>query len=132
MHLFAYGTLIAPEIWRLVAGRDDAGAAALVRGYLIRRVRDDSYPVMLRSPVEGEIVRGVVYFNVAASIWLRLDEYESPIYERIDVAAELVGGDAVKCQAYVVPDSRAELASDDGWDFDAFSRNDLNDYLSRF
>ena len=46
MRLFAYGTLMFPEIWHRVVGRDYPSAPGALRGYAIRRVIDDLYPVV--------------------------------------------------------------------------------------
>jgi gamma-glutamylcyclotransferase (GGCT)/AIG2-like uncharacterized protein YtfP len=44
MHLFTYGTLMFPEVWQAVVGRQFETTPAQLPGYQIFRVRDAVYP----------------------------------------------------------------------------------------
>ena len=52
----------------------------------------------------------------------RLIDYESDLYERIEVVAALQTGERLSCQAYVLPRSRRDFASDAAWDPEHFAR----------
>ena len=88
------------EIWRRVAMRRFDTAPATLRGYCIRRVRDDLYPVDLSTgdAVDSSTVNGLVYLDVDEATFERLDQYESPFYDRVEVAVDLQEGVALACQ----------------------------------
>jgi gamma-glutamylcyclotransferase (GGCT)/AIG2-like uncharacterized protein YtfP len=128
MHLFAYGTLMFPEVWRAVTGRADRGAPAHLRGFAVSRVRNGVYPVMLAAG-DDAVVAGLVYRDLDAATVAALDEFESDLYNRVAVTAILASGGAIGAQAYVVPAARREHASREPWDAAAFQRECLAAYL---
>ena len=128
MHLFAYGTLMFPEVWRRVVGRDVPAQRATAAGFAVYRVRNGVYPVMV-SAEAGERVVGVVYRDLDPATFDALDAYESDLYERIAIEVKLDSGSALTCQAYVLPISRAGHASDERWDAAEFKQMWLADYL---
>jgi gamma-glutamylcyclotransferase (GGCT)/AIG2-like uncharacterized protein YtfP len=124
MHLFAYGTLMFPEIWRRLIGREVATVTATLAGYAVYRVSNGSYPVMV-SADSGAEVHGVIYFNVDQPAIAILDEYESSMYDRVAVTAMAGDGRSVECQAYVLPEARRAYASNEPWDADRYARESL-------
>ncbi|MCS6862031.1 MAG: gamma-glutamylcyclotransferase [Abditibacteriales bacterium] len=78
--LFAYGTLVNPEVVKQVVGRALPMREAVLHGY--ERVRHPRlfYASVQPNPnakVEGQLIEGI---DDAA--WQALDEYEGPYYER--------------------------------------------------
>jgi gamma-glutamylcyclotransferase (GGCT)/AIG2-like uncharacterized protein YtfP len=133
-HLFAYGTLMFPEVWRRVAGREPRRQEAIVRGYEVRRVRGDVFPVLAPNP--HSVATGCVLYDVDEDTLTRLDSYENDFYERVEVLAEIRAGsaaapEAVPCQAYVLAATRAEMATDEPWDPELFREQWLPEYLKR-
>ncbi len=129
MHLFAYGTLMFPEVWDRVVGRSSPAEPATAAGFAVFRVRNGVYPVMVRGNAR-EVVRGVVYRDLDQVAFQLLDAYESDLYERIAIDVTLNSGETLDCQAYVLPESRASHTSAEHWDAEEFGRSDLAAYLN--
>jgi gamma-glutamylcyclotransferase (GGCT)/AIG2-like uncharacterized protein YtfP len=53
LHLFTYGTLMFPEVWRVVVGKDFESTPAQLPGYQIFRVRDAVYPGIIATEPSG-------------------------------------------------------------------------------
>jgi gamma-glutamylcyclotransferase (GGCT)/AIG2-like uncharacterized protein YtfP len=130
MHLFAYGTLMFPEVWRFVVGREFAGEGAEIKGFAVFRVRNGVYPVMITESADAA-VRGIVYQDLDDATVAKLDAYESELYDRVTVTASVDSGGLLACEAYVLPHARAELATREPWDAAKFQRDELPPYLNR-
>ncbi len=90
--LFAYGTLLDPQVQLRVIGRIVKGRAAILDGYekILRHFSDGKFPDLRR--LDGSVVRGEVL--LVSDEELRLcDLYEGEEYERIKV--KVSGGDLV-------------------------------------
>jgi gamma-glutamylcyclotransferase (GGCT)/AIG2-like uncharacterized protein YtfP len=130
MHLFAYGTLIFPEVWRRVVGPLCVSEPAALARYEAFYARGGTYPVIVQGAA-GDLVHGVVYFDLDANDFSKLDAYESTLYERQSVDVRLSSGESLSCQAYVLPESRRRFATDRPWRRDYFERYELEGYLRR-
>lgn len=130
VNLFAYGTLTFPAIWRRVVGREWTSEPASVAGYAVFRVADGVYPVMVEAGAD-DVVRGLVFRNVDAATLQVLDEYESDLYDRIEVRAQIADGEFIGCHAYVLPERNYAHASGEPWSAEAFERDHLTGYLVR-
>ena len=53
LHLFTYGTLMFPEVWQAVVGKDFETTPAQLPGYQIFRVRDAVYPGIIATEPSG-------------------------------------------------------------------------------
>ena len=130
MNLFAYGTLLVPEIWLAVTGRECCGAEAILPGYEIRRVRGGDFPAIIASS-DGIAVPGRVFRDLDAETIQCLDRYEDSFYERIDVPTRDPAGQALPSQAYVVPEQHRDVLSDDPWTLDWFRKHAMEGYIAR-
>ena len=83
-NLFAYGTLMWPEVLERVIGRRLTGEAAVLQGYRRLRVKNEPYPVII--PAAGAAVEGMVYRSLTAEEFRRLDLFEGEEYARRQVA----------------------------------------------
>jgi hypothetical protein len=119
-----------PEVWRAIVGRDSLAERAQVTGYVVHRVRDGVYPVMLEAGSDS-VVDGLVYRGVEASVIATLDAYESELYNRVEIAATFDTGETAPAQAYVLPKSRRQFSSGEPWDGATFAREQLAQYLRR-
>jgi len=120
-HLFAYGTLMCADIMGEVAGCGPlAREPATLRGYGRRAVRGEPYPALV--PEESGRVAGVVYRDVPAAAWARLDRFEGELYARRPVVVELSGGGLLPAAAYVAEAALRERLARCDWDFDEFLR----------
>src|SRR5690349_19590862 len=98
-HIFTYGSLMFPEVWRRVVRGDYRFAPAAVAGHARYEISGESYPAMLVQP--GASVQGVLYFDVDAPDLERLDAFEGTDYRRIALAARLASGESVPAAAYL-------------------------------
>jgi gamma-glutamylcyclotransferase (GGCT)/AIG2-like uncharacterized protein YtfP len=129
MNLFTYGTLMFPEIWRRVVGREFPTLSATLAGYAVYCVANGVYPVMVVADPD-EQVHGLIYLDVDAASMALLDEYESDLYERVLVTA-CTEDRRIECETYVLPEARRSFASDEPWNAERFKSEGLSDYLRR-
>lgn len=131
--LFAYGTLLVPEIWELVVGAPGRGEDAALPGFEIRRVRGGDFPGIVRADGPETVVTGRVFHDLDRAMIARLDAYEDSFYERIEVEACAPGsGRAIPCQTYVVPDEAApEILTEETWSLEWFRAEAMEAYLGR-
>ena len=120
-NLFAYGTLMCEDIMQDVAGCLPARLPGTLPGYARRAVRGEHYPGLV-SCAHGR-VDGVLYRDVPAVAWARLDRFEGDMYLRQRVQVELTDGATLKAETYVVrPRFLARLAHSE-WSFSEFLRS---------
>ena len=128
-NLFAYGTLMFPEVWERAVGGRYRQAPAMVRGMRVFRAAGKLFPVMMAGAAE-DVARGVVIYDLSAEALAALDQYEASFYERVKVAAMLDDGSgSVSAQAFLLPQSHRRLASDEPWDAEAFEREAMGEYF---
>ncbi|MBI4692405.1 MAG: gamma-glutamylcyclotransferase [Gammaproteobacteria bacterium] len=126
--LFAYGTLVLPEIQDALLGYRLAGTPARLAGYRRFRVRDAVYPGIVPHP--GGTLDGVLYRGVDAAAWAELDAFESDDYQRSFVHVDCAGS-LVATQVYVVAPHCLHTVTDEPWEIAAFAREHLAAYLTR-
>ena len=134
MNLFAYGTLMFPEIWNRVVGRADQEfrrQPASVRGMAVYRAAGEDFPVLVAGHAD-DVARGLVLFDLPEDVVAALDEYESDFYERVEVTATLDDGAIVPAQAYVLPDEHRAAATDERWTAEWFREEAMADYIQKF
>jgi gamma-glutamylcyclotransferase (GGCT)/AIG2-like uncharacterized protein YtfP len=132
MNVFTYGTLMFPEIWERVVGRPAAAARGQVAGFSIYRVEGAEFPGIIAS-AGTSIVRGVVYLDVDAASLARLDAFEDDFYKRVPVAVDCDDGRRRQAEAYVVPEDRRAVLSDEPWQVDEFvARGGLDRFARHF
>lgn len=87
-HVFTYGSLMYPEVWsRVVAGRY-APEPAVIEGFRRHAIAGEHYPGVVREA--GGSVQGVLWRDVDDDDLARLDAFEGPDYDRIEVPAHPV------------------------------------------
>jgi len=117
-HLFAYGTLMCEDIMQEVSGSLPKHRRGDLKEYARRRVRGHVYPGLLQR--EGNRVDGVVYLDVPASAWERLDRFEGEMYARQAVSIEMDGGGQLTAETYIVRPGYVDRLEEDTWDFSEF------------
>lgn len=128
--LFAYGTLMFPEVLRAVCGVDLPATPAVLHGYARRPVRGHGFPAIVAEP--GASTDGMLIENLSAALWRRLDEFESDFYDRLPVAPVRADGVATTACAYVVaPRYRQRLGAGE-WSPAHFRATQLDAYLARY
>jgi len=116
--LFAYGTLMCPDILERVTGSRFSCSPAILRHYSRRRLRGELYPGIVQS--EGEEVEGLLYQHLRAAVWPLLDRFEGEEYRRASVQVLLATRGEVVAYAYVLQPAFAGLLTDERWSFDDF------------
>lgn len=99
MHIFTYGSLMFPEVWRRVVRGHYRSAPATVRDHARFVVKGETYPGMVSAA--DETVRGIVYFDVAPHDVDALDAFEGEDYRRIDLQASLDSGETITAGTYI-------------------------------
>jgi gamma-glutamylcyclotransferase (GGCT)/AIG2-like uncharacterized protein YtfP len=120
MHdLFAYGTLMCADIMHAVSGCPQLAASpGLLHGYSRLCVRGEHYPGLVPRP--GASVEGVVYHDLPADAWARLDRFEGDMYVRASVGVELDGAKVRRMQTYLVRPGLVGRLEDRVWELENF------------
>jgi gamma-glutamylcyclotransferase (GGCT)/AIG2-like uncharacterized protein YtfP len=132
MHVFTYGTLMFPEVWRAVVGREFATVEGAAAGFAIFRVQDAVFPGIIAA-TDVDAVGGVVYLDVDEASLARLDVFEDNFYERQALWIACNDGQRRQANAYVVPDLNQSVLTDEPWDRDQFvASGGLVHFIRRF
>ncbi|MEM7466438.1 MAG: gamma-glutamylcyclotransferase family protein [Pseudomonadota bacterium] len=128
--LFAYGTLMAPQVFQLITNLKASSSAAKLRGFRRFSFEGQCYPGIMPANA-GDCVEGLLYADIPPQFWPQLDKYESYVYERKEVRVQTPKGENTVAETYIVRPAYRHLLSDDEWDFDEFVSNHLARYLAR-
>lgn len=120
MKLFAYGTLMVPEVWGKLVPKHRSRRRALLSGYVRRRVRGEVYPGAVRGPA-GSSVTGILYEGLEETDLEGVDRFEGGLYERTVASVEPEGGGEIRAYVYVIKEAFRECLSDEDWDEARFS-----------
>lgn len=99
VNLFVYGTLQDPALVRRLTGASLEMCDATLEGY--RKAPHSRIPYPSIIPDERMSVPGKLIHDITPEALLRLDEYETPEYRRIQVSVTLSSGERVDAEAYV-------------------------------
>lgn len=132
MHVFTYGTLMFPEVWLAVVGRQFETVEGTAAGFAIYRVADAVFPGIAAGG-ERDVVRGVVYLDVDDASLARLDLFEDDFYERQSLWVDCADGQRRAAETYVVPPQNRQILSDEPWHRAAFIvSGGLEQFIRRF
>ena len=122
-HIFAYGTLMYPELLQQLTGRQwqlESAKLTQFSRHILMAPGFSQSPVIVPNP-EGEVV-GKIMYNVDAATLALLDAYEcvdDGVYQRVSAVAQLHGSEkplAVDC--YCLGSNRIPYAGE--WQAAAF------------
>ena len=132
MNLFAYGTLMDPEIMRQVSGFESRSAEAVLQDYVRKALRGEVYPAITAR--EGVSVEGVLYFDLPPKAVERLDRFEGALYRRTEVVAFLEGSkrEKVEALAYVIAPEHLDRLSDRDWSFERFLQTGKGEFQRHY
>lgn len=117
--LFAYGTLMLPEIFTEVTGAPPpASVAATLPDHRRHRVNGECWPAVI--PEHGASVDGLLYLDVPEVLWPRLDAFEGPDYRRVTATVATATADRMVAAYYLLDDSRRGILSLEPWSLDSF------------
>lgn len=130
VNYFFYGTLIDPEVLRLVLGREVAPLSrrkARLQGY--RRVfrHNATYPVLIADAASA--VEGILVVALAPRDVIALKRYEGPDYETVELPVAVVNGRQVRASVFVPARSCAPSAID--WTFEEWRQRFRGAHLRR-
>lgn len=120
MHLFAYGTLMAPEIMTLVTGVNCRSRKATLPGYVRKKIRGEVYPAITLQ-ADG-CVEGLIYYNLSSEAFDRLDRFEGPQYVRTRVFIACDDGTSEQALTYVIAVNFAHRLSSEEWNYEIFKQ----------
>jgi gamma-glutamylcyclotransferase (GGCT)/AIG2-like uncharacterized protein YtfP len=116
-HLFAYGSLMCPDIMQRVSGLTLVGVAATAHGYRRCKVRGEPYPAVLAD--SDASVNGILYRNLSEAAWHRLDRFEGEMYRRVAISVDTADATIAAGLYLAHPDFHHRLLADD-WSFEEF------------
>ena len=132
MHVFTYGTLMFPEVWRSVVGRSFVTVSGEAPGFQIFRVQEAVFPGMSEAS-EADTVAGVVYLDVDPESAVRLDRFEDDFYERRPIAVDCADGRRRMAEAYVVRDANQSVLTSEPWTRESFvAGGGLAEFIAQF
>ena len=130
MNIFAYGTLMIPEVMYAVTTREFLFKNAMLRGYARFTVKGESYPGII--PVTDATTEGIIYFNVDKLSLARLDAFEGDLYQRTPVRVEMEKDEILNAETYVIkPEYRGYLSSKE-WNVKEFNQKHLGAFLETY
>ncbi|WIA33423.1 hypothetical protein OEZ86_006556 [Tetradesmus obliquus] len=126
---FVYGTLMAPEVLKLLIKRVPESRAATLKGYARYRVKGQVFPAIIPSTSESK-VKGMVLMELSRSELHILDVYESEEYYRATVEPELEDGSTSPADVYVWKDEHKHLL-DGEWIYEEWRQLHLHRWVER-
>ena len=130
IHVFAYGSLMIPEVIQAVIGREVFGELATLAGYLRQGLLGFSYPGLVKCPDAS--VDGRLYRDLGATDLLRLDAFEDDFYERHMLTVETRNGEIHQVGVYVLAPESVGLLDGRPWCEETFRRRHLRGFLSSY
>lgn len=124
--LFAYGTLMWPEVFKKVTRIEATGCVADLLGYQRYCVKNAIYPGMIKDSYDNR-VQGILYESVDTTTWELLDRFEGYEYECLSVHLEC-NGEIRPAWAYCFKDEYRNRLTDHVWK-PAEWKNKLDDGL---
>ncbi len=121
MNLFVYGSLLFPEVMRVLLGRVPDSTPATVAGWRVAALPGRVYPCLV--PAEA-LAKGQLMKGLKPTEWRTLDAFEDTVYD----LRRLTLTDGRDAWAYICPDPANALPD---WDIHIFERDHLTDYLKR-
>jgi len=125
MNLFAYGTLMWPEVLESVIGRSGAGIPASLDGYRRVRIKGAHYPAVV--PSRNDTVTGLLYAGLSEGEFRNLDRFEGEEYERLSVC---VAG--MEAEVYVLSSAWMHLADSRSWNPEDMEAEHLEAFRSEY
>lgn len=115
---------------RAVTGFPLTGAPAELAGYARHPVAGEAYPGL--RPAAGARVQGVLYRDLPALAFDRLDAFEGGQYTREKVTTAFSDGSRVKAFTYVFKPEYAALLLPGDWDFEDFLAHGKRQFEARY
>ncbi|MBI1758274.1 MAG: gamma-glutamylcyclotransferase [Actinobacteria bacterium] len=121
--LFVYGSLLFPDVLRVLIDRDPTRYPADVTGWRVIALPDQVYPALIADPAGS--TTGHILADITPTEWRTIDAFEADGYHLAKLRTDSDG----PAWAYTVPDPHD--LPDHPWDLDAFAGTHLAAYLDR-
>ena len=131
VNIFAYGTLMFPEIWEKVVGCKYHGIEASISGYQRKRIKDKTYPALIPGK-RYDTVDGILYLDVSPEHVLVLDRFEGQCYEKIQVKCKTFEGKILPAVAYLFRQEYSVLVQDEPWEPKWFQENGMGHFMEHY
>lgn len=132
MHVFTYGSLMFPEVWNIVVGREFRTVHGTLSGYSRFRVEDAVYPGIIAA-ADVCSVEGLIYLDVDAASVERLDRFEGEFYDRLPLSINCADGEGRIADAYTISDKYLHVLTAESWTAEWFaSSGGLADFIARY
>ncbi len=118
MNLFTYGTLMCEDIMRHVAGCLPVSVTATLNDYRRCRINGEEYPAIIHQ--KGFSVQGILYLDIPADAWVRLDNFEGKMYDRKSVRLECRDFVGMMAETYVFNSQFTGMLVDAEWSYEEF------------
>ena len=128
--LFAYGTLMLPEVLRAVTARTFPGREAVLVGFARLGVRGETYPALVER--RDAVTRGMLYEGLDSATLERLDVFEGELYERRRVRVRDDDQRQQDAFTYVVPERFHAILGAEPWDPEVFRTRHLQTFLDGY
>lgn len=125
-HIFFYGTLMCPDVYQAVTGRELIAQKASLKNYRIYSLKNRVYPGIV--PFDGAKVCGLMT-KVDLETIARLDQFEGGEYDRTLVEVDDSQRYHMQAWVYVLKQSYYSIKEKEGWDYQNFLRVHLRNYL---
>ncbi|MDD3762350.1 MAG: gamma-glutamylcyclotransferase [Nevskiales bacterium] len=110
--LFVYGSLLSPQVRRIVVGNHPPAAIATLRGFRRVSLHGHTFPGLV--PAATVRTRGLL-IDVSAAQLRRLDRYESDYYRRLPVTVSGADGARRRAEVYVLSPAYRRLCRPAPW-----------------
>lgn len=126
--LFTYGILRDSAVMQSILGSLPEAHPAWLEGHVALEVKGENYPGLVVA--KGRRVEGTLYSVNEAQLAL-LDTFEGEMYQRVPVAAQVVGEGPFPASAYLVKPGQRDRLGDKQWLYeDYLARNAITAGLS--
>ena len=125
MNLFAYGTLMWPEVLEAVIGRRLEGEKVTLRGFRRLRIKGEHYPAIIAA--SGNSVSGVLYDGLTPEDFEHLDRFEGEEYQRKRQQI-----DNTSVQVYVLAENWIHILEETPWVPEQLSVERLASFCSEY
>jgi gamma-glutamylcyclotransferase (GGCT)/AIG2-like uncharacterized protein YtfP len=129
-NLFAYGTLMEPQIITDIIGRTPASEPAELNDYRRQCIQGELYPGI--QPAPGVTTPGRIYFALTPPEMEKLDRFEGEMYHNTPVTLRSPSGDELSARAYVIRPEYRHLLLDEEWDYDAFRERFVERFTNEY
>ena len=130
MNIFAYGTLMIPDVMYAVTTREFRFKNAILRGYARFTVKGESYPGII--PATDAVTQGIIYLDVDELPLERLDAFEGDLYQRIPIQAETKEKEIFNAETYAIKSKFRRCLSLKEWNVKEFTQKHLEAFLETY